>query len=278
MSKQTNADKAIIINSHVHIYPDKIAQKAASSIGAFYNVHIEHDGTIASLLRENKETGIDKCLVHSVATTVHQVASINGFIYEQTRLHGEFIGFMTLHPDMSKDEIRDEVDKCVELGLRGVKLHPDCQGFYVDEKRATKIYDVIAGRLPVLIHMGDARYDYSSASRLIPILNDYDHLQVIAAHFGGYQRWEDVGLYHKAKHSNFHFDTSSSLYYLPKEKALGFIRDFGAEKFFFGTDFPMWPAKDELERMDSLGLTDTEKEMIMGKNLERFLEGNANCL
>ncbi|HAL18219.1 MAG TPA: hypothetical protein DCO86_01130 [Spirochaetaceae bacterium] len=271
MSKSVVAGKANVINAHVHIYPDKIAQKAASSIGAFYGVHIEHDGTIASLLKENKEMGIDKCLVHSVATTVHQVASINGFIYEQTRLHDEFIGFMTLHPDMSKEEIKDEVDKCIGLGLCGVKLHPDCQGFYVDEKRAAKIYDAIAGKMPVLIHMGDARYDYSSVSRLIPILNDYEQLQVIAAHFGGYQRWDEVGLYHKAKHSNFHFDTSSSLYYLSKEKALGFIRDFGVEKFFFGTDFPMWPAKDELKRMDSLGLPDAEREMVMGKNLERFL-------
>ena len=260
-----------IINAHAHIYPDKIARKAAQAIGDFYDAVIEHDGTIDALLKENSEANISKCLVHSVATTVHQVSSINGFICEQMRKHEEFVGFMTLHPDMDVSEIRDEVDRCIALGFRGVKLHPDFQRFNIDDDSATRIYDAVAGRLPILFHMGDARYDYSSVSRLVSILNDYKELQVIAAHMGAYQRWDDVCLYHKAKYSNFHFDTSSSLAFLPKEKALGMIRDFGADKFFFGTDYPMWTAKDELRRLNDLDLTETEKELILGENIKRFL-------
>ena len=48
------------------------------------------------------------------------------------------------------------------------------------------------------------------------------------------------------------------------------IRSYGAERVFFGTDFPMWVPKEEMERFDALDLTDDEREMILHKNAERF--------
>ena len=45
-----------------------------------------------------------------------------------------------------------------------------------------------------------------------------------------------------------------------------------AEKFFFATDFPMWDAKAELERFNSIPLTDKEKEMILSGNIKRLLK------
>ena len=101
-----------IINAHVHVYPDAIAQKAAMAIGAFYNAPVRQDGSISGLLEESKACGISRSLIHSVATTTHQVQSINNFIHEQMGLHKEFIGFMALHPDMEKSAIEDEVQKC----------------------------------------------------------------------------------------------------------------------------------------------------------------------
>lgn len=260
-----------IINSHVHVYPDKIASKAALSIGRFYNAPIIHNGTIEELLKEGRESNISKFLIHSVATTTHQVYSINNFIKEQLDSHSEFIGFMALHPSLSENEIIDEVDRCISLGFKGVKLHPDCQNFYIDDEDAEKIYRIVAGKLPILIHMGDPRYTYSSISRLIKVLNEHKDLHVIAAHMGGYTHWDEVGLYHNAKFDNFHFDTSSSLGFMTKAQAEMIIKEFGAENFFWGSDYPMWDAKTELERFFALNLTDKEQELILGQNLKNFL-------
>ena len=261
-----------IINAHVHVYPDKIALKAAQSMGAFYNAPIRHNGTIADLLKENEENGISRCLIHSVATTVRQVTSINNFIYEQMQQHSEFIGFMALHQDMDKHAIEDEVQRCIELGFKGVKLHPDCQKFNIDDKDMDKIYDTVAGKLPILMHMGDTQYDNSSITRLLNILNDKKDLQVIAAHMGGYSHWDEVGLYHNAKYDNFHFDTSSSLHFLGPYAASMLINEFGAKKFFFGTDYPMWMAKDEISYIMSLPIMEKDKELIFSKNLKDFLQ------
>src|SRR5574344_1387216 len=112
-----------IIDSHAHIYPDKIAVKAADSIGKFYGIKMENDGSVSRLLAAGKECGISRFLVHSVATATHQVSSINRFLSEECKQHSEFIGFMTLHPDLTEEQIADEVDFCISNGFHGIKLH-----------------------------------------------------------------------------------------------------------------------------------------------------------
>ena len=54
----------------------------------------------------------------------------------------------------------------LELGLRGIKIHPDFQKLAIDDESAIDTYKAIARRgLPVLFHMGDNRYDFSSPER-----------------------------------------------------------------------------------------------------------------
>ena len=70
-----------IIDAHAHIFPDKIASKATDAIGDFYNIKMSNAaGTPELLLSEGKSAGISKFVVHSTATTVHQVKSINKYI------------------------------------------------------------------------------------------------------------------------------------------------------------------------------------------------------
>ena len=39
-----------IIDTHCHIYPDKIASKAAAATGTFYGLPASHDGSVSALL------------------------------------------------------------------------------------------------------------------------------------------------------------------------------------------------------------------------------------
>ena len=70
-----------LFDSHAHIFPGKIAEKAAKNIGAFYDLHMDFDGSVDKLLEVCAEAGVEKCLVHSVATTHEQVPKINNFIF-----------------------------------------------------------------------------------------------------------------------------------------------------------------------------------------------------
>ena len=47
-----------IIDAHTHIFPRKIAAKAASSIGEFYSLDMQFDGMTHELLEEGDRCGV----------------------------------------------------------------------------------------------------------------------------------------------------------------------------------------------------------------------------
>ena len=258
-----------IIDMHAHIFPDKIVEKAVDTICGFYDIPMKGKGTTAELLECIRELNIERTLVHSTATKAEQVRSINTYIIGEINAHSEFVGFGTLHPDYG--DIEGEVEFMVRSGLKGVKLHPDFQRFNLDDERAQGIYKACSGKLPILFHIGDYRQDYSNPKRLYKMLEKYPELKVIAAHFGGWSVWED-GYEIFEPSENLYFDTSSSLYKIDTELVVKFIDKHGIDKFLFGTDYPMWTAKEEIGRVEALGLTQYEQERIFYENAKEFLE------
>lgn len=255
---------ARIIDSHCHIYPDKIAEKASRSTGEFYHMPSRLDGKVSTLLARGAQAGITHFIVQSVATTPHQVSGINRFIAEAVAgSGGRFTGLGTLHPD-SEDPAAD-IEELLSLGLRGVKLHPDIQGVAIDDARMKRIYSLLAGRLPILMHTGDSRFDLSNPNRMQPVLEAYPTLTVIGAHFGGWSVFEEARE-RLSGYPQFYVDCSSSLYAMSPERAAELIHAFGAERVLFGTDYPMWEPESEIALFDRLPLTEEEREAILGKN------------
>jgi predicted TIM-barrel fold metal-dependent hydrolase len=261
----------MIIDSHVHIYPDKIALKAAAGVGEFYEIPMRHDGTIAKLVELNSEAGIDRSLVHSVATKPEQTASINNFIAQSVKdSGGKFLGFGTLHPDLTDSEIEAEIDRIMELGLLGIKLHPDFQHFQLNGKRGMKLFEKIEGRLPALVHTGDYRYNYSNPERVIAVLKAFPKLDFIGAHFGGWSIWDEAE--RKLLDERMWVDCSSSTYSMSDGRTLELIRAWGAERVLFGSDYPMWTPADELGVIKRIALSEREREMILHGNIEKLLK------
>jgi len=259
-----------IIDIHTHIYPDKIARKAADSVREFYELEgsIKMDGTVDMLLEEGKKAGISRFVVLPVSNTPNRVRSINTFLLEQTKLHDNFIGFGTLHADM--DGLCEEVEWIMEHGLRGIKMHPDSQRFHIDDPRLYPLYETIEGRIPIMLHMGDHRYDYSHPVKLRKILDQFPRLQAIAAHFGGYSMYETA--YELLYDTDCIFDVSSSLMYMPDGAPEKYINRYGAERMAYGTDYPLWDPVLEVERFMRLKLTPEQLEQIAWKTAHRFLK------
>lgn len=258
----------MIIDAHTHIFPDKIAARAADGISSFYNMRVRFDGTVASLLETNRKAGVDMALVQSVATVPEQVHNINDFISQQVRFHPDkLIGFGALHPDFP--DIEAETERIISLGLRGIKLHSDFQQFNIDDPRAFPIYEAAQGRLPILFHCGDNRYDYSSPRRLFNVMERFPELTIIGAHLAGWTKWDEAASLFQG--SNIYADLSSSLYAMTPEHAAELIRKLGTKRVFFGTDYPMWDAAEELERFRKLPLTPEEQEDILSGNVLRML-------
>lgn len=259
-----------IIDAHCHIYPPAISQKAAANTASFYGLPATCDGTVETLLHVGGQAGISHYLVQSVATKPEQVRSINEFIAREVAAHpGVLTGFGTLHPD--SEDIPGDVEYLISLGLKGVKLHPDIQKFKLDDYRCLKIYDCCEGRLPILLHTGDSRYDFSNPNRLLPILKIYRNLTVIGAHFGGFSVWEKAAG-KLAGTPNLYVDCSSTMFKLPAERVVDLIHAYGADRVLFGTDYPMWSPVVEVERFMRLKLTEGERRLILHQNAEKLLD------
>ena len=260
-----------IINAHAHIYPDKIAKKATDTIGVFYDIKMQMPaGTAERLIEDGSRAGITGYVVHSVATTAHQVRSINEFLLRELEAHPEFIGFIALHQELSEEEVVREVDWAIAHGFRGIKLHPDFQKFNIDDEGVEKFYRAAEEKLPILFHIGDDRYDYSSPERLVKMAKKYPNTTFIAAHFGGYRCWDSAELYKGL--DNVYFDTCSSLMFITPERAKEIIDMLGSDRFFFATDFPMWDSKEELERFKRIPLSDEDRERIFSANIKKLLK------
>lgn len=258
-----------IIDFHAHIYPEKIAVNAIKGIRDFYSIKIDRSGTAEDLIKNGEENGVSRFLVQSVATVPHQVKSINRFIADECERHKNFIGFGTLHPDLENPQ--EDIEEILSLGLHGVKLHPDTQHFNIDDPKMFPIYDMLQGRLPVLMHCGDYRYTYSHPKRMKRVLENFPKLTVVAAHFGGWSLW-DLALEYLLD-MNCYVDTSSSIMFLGQKRAKELIRLYGSDRVVFGTDYPMWTAKDSIEEIMSLGLRDDELEKIFSGNAKRIIGG-----
>ena len=208
-------------------------------------------------------------LVCKSAVSAEQVPSINSFIATECRLHPEFLGLGSLMPGM--DDWQEELDRIEAFGLRGVKIHSDFQHVDIDAPEAVEMYRAVAKKgMVVLFHMGDDRYDYSAPKRLLHLKRLVPDLVAIAAHFGGYQAWEASLACPQPE--GIWYDTSSSLMFLSPDMAKAMLDKFGTHRFLFGSDFPMWTPKTELDRFlgMELGLCDAEKQAILWDNFARL--------
>ena len=256
-----------IFDAHCHIYPESIASKAVEGIDRFYE-HLPfepYDGTTGTLLRIGREAGISHFVVHSVATVPHQISSINHFIASEVELsNGAFTGLGTLHPDSEHPE--QDFSELVTLGLKGVKLHPDFQRFEADSVKAMRIYALCAeAGLPVLVHTGDRRFDFSNPNRIVNILRTFPELKFVGAHFGGWSVWDEA-VRLLSGFDNIVVDTSSTFYALGRDKGRELIREWGADRVMFGADYPMWNPQPDIDCLMEMGLAEDEYRRIFWDN------------
>ena len=257
-----------IIDIHTHIYPDEIAQKATDSVKKFYGIGDESmNGTESLLLSRGAVAGIDQYVILPVAIRPDRVQTINNFILEKAKEKACYIPFGTVHAAM--DGLTNEIERLISAGVKGIKLHPDSQGFSIDDPRLYPMYEIIRGRIPIMLHMGDKRYNYSHPIKLRKILDMFPGLDSIAAHFGGYSMYETARemLYD----TNCVMDISSSMMFMEPGVPEHYINIYGAERMAYGSDYPMFDPVQEVQHFMRLDLTDDQREQMAHKTAERIL-------
>ncbi|NLE13013.1 MAG: amidohydrolase [Clostridiales bacterium] len=264
-----------IIDAHTHIYPEAIAEKACVSLGQFYDFEVRAKGTYADLSGQSRASNTVGFFLLSVATNGNQVPKVNdklAAVLMKARDEGfEAIGFAAMHQDCP--DFAGEIDRCVGLGLRGVKVHPDIQRMDIAGERMRDLCACLVERhLPLFLHMGDNRpeYRYSEPGKLAALLDEFPTLTAIAAHYGGYMAWDEA-VEALAGRPNVWYDCSSALWAMSPERAAELTRLMGVDRVMYGTDYPVCNLKEHFELFLKLPLTEEERAAVIYDNAHRFI-------
>lgn len=267
----------MIIDFHTHIFPDKIVERTISILEknikqhSNYTYHAVGSGSLGGLKDNMKAEGIDASVVLPIATSPKQTTNINTFASSINGKEGVY-SFGSLHPD--NDDIDGILEGIAESGLKGIKLHPEYQSFYIDSKPSLKILRKCEELgLYTLLHAGNDHGCppplHCEPHRLKNVLSEVSGRYIIAAHMGGWSMWEES--FEHIIGTPIMIDTCFSLHLLDSKTASDMIKSHGAEKVLFGTDWPWYSQAKTYELLSALNLTEDEKELISGTNARKIL-------
>lgn len=261
----------MLIDFHTHCFPNKISKMAIEKLSFSSGGLIPNtDGTLLSLRALMKEQGVDKSVVLSIATNAGQQTRVNDFAASINNC-SDIFAFGSVFPHSGN--IIEELERIKALGLRGVKFHPDYQGFYVDDIKMKPVYKKISElSLITIFHAGaDLGFapPYGATPERMARALQWFSSPVIAAHWGGVNSAKDVIKFLCGK--DVYLDTSFGYGTMPKFYAEEIIKKHGADKVLFGTDAPWHTPEMEMSLLNSLKLSSLDMEKITHKNAERLL-------
>ena len=254
-------------DTHAHVFPDHIVGKVIDVLQDFYGFKWQGKGVVDDLLFRMDEAGVQRAVIFSAATKAEQVQAVNNYVAGVVAQHPDrFTGLGSIHPDYPDYEA--ELARIKALGLRGLKFHPDFQQIRIDQEEVVNICRAAGPDFPILFHVGDKRFDFSSPARMAHLLELVPEMTAVAAHMGGYSEWENAWKYLVGK--NIYFDISSTLHLLEPQEVKKIIAAHGADRVLWASDYPAATQKQAIDDVMKLDLTTDEQKMIFHRNAERI--------
>lgn len=262
-----------IIDFHTHAFSDELAPKAMKALTEHHpDIPYFLDGTIASLLKSMDSVGIEKSVICSIATKPKQYQPILDW---SLQIQSErIIPLASVHPaDADRNEHLKQIKNA---GLKGIKMHPYYQEFYLDEDSMMSFYEqVCENDLLLVMHTGfDIAFEHTrraDPARIVNVMQKYPQLKLITTHFGAWQQWDEVA--NEIIGKNIYMEISFALDYLPPKDAKKLFESHPADYVLFGTDSPWRKQQDTLDLLKRLNLNPALMQKILYTNAQGLLGG-----
>lgn len=267
----------MIIDFHTHIFPDKIASRTIEALSSSASIPPHSDGTLEGLLSRLGEAGVDIAVNLPVLTKASQLDSIIKFatqINEKSYTGARVISFAGVHPDT--EDYVGALDLVKASGIKGIKLHPDYQGTFIDDEKYVKILSY-AKKLDLITvtHAGldgafigqEIKCTPVRVLRLLDRLGGYDKL--VLAHMGGNELFDKV--YSELAGENIYFDTSYVLSSIGKGMFFDILEKHSCDKILFATDSPWQNIATQVDILKSFGLDKDAENKIFCENARALL-------
>lgn len=273
----------------VHVHPNH--DEAIASGGQYLEWAKKHfkagtadEVSITATAQMYRERNMMAVLLGKDARTNTRLPAIpNDSIARAVREHPDvFLGFGAVDPLQDIGWCVEEVHRCRELGLRGLKFQQSVQGFFPDEQRYDPIYEAAQTLgMVCLFHMGTTgigagapggmglKLKFSRPLHIDDVAADFPQLTIIGAHPGW--PWTDELLAIAVHKGNVFIDLSGwAPKYFPPQ-LLQYARSVISDKFLFGTDWPLITVDRWEKEFNELGFSDEVRSKIMLANALRVL-------
>lgn len=145
----------------------------------------------------------------------------------------QFIGFMRIPLQKNNRRIKKEIEKNLNLGLRGIKIHPPEDKIKLNTNSITEVAEIAEKYdLPILTHVGHKNDFFVSPETIIDIAKTFPKVKFIGAHSRGLEKTAKA----LKDLKNFYIDTSCILNH---STFMYFIYYGNSKRILFGSDFPL---------------------------------------
>lgn len=226
-------------------------------LGRASTMHVVHDST-EEMVREMDRHGIETCLVFGLEGILGDETWANDFVADAVRrFPTRFVGFTTVNPNHGERAMSRELARGHEMGLRGVKLIPQYQG-YPPEGPLIDVACEFAHRNGLLI----LDHDWGSPEQVERLCTQYPDACLITGHanpnYGEVTRRVD----------NLFICTCPFLDWGTCER---FVEIYGADRLLFGSDLTDLPIGWGLGPIMHARIPEADKRKILGENLRKLL-------
>jgi predicted TIM-barrel fold metal-dependent hydrolase len=273
----------MIIDMHCTIVPAADDPAAAAMAVLPHTQFDPATCTVDATLARMDAAGVDRSVVWCLGASLDACRSYNDFVAKAAADHPDrFIPFATAHPAGGEAAVAEVHRAATELGMAGLKLHPDVFAIPIDDERflallgaarelglafVTHVHPTLIRELPDGADDADdpitttPRPTYSSADRVGALLATWDSPRVQLAHMGAMTR-PDV------RAASVTFQTAGA----SAEAIRVAIATVGIERIVFGADYPFFSPESEIAKITGLGLDQAATaRMLSGNALERVL-------
>ena len=272
----------MIVDSHTHLCGSPLNDETmviSYPEGGSFNLGLQRKvANVESLIEDMNSRNIDTALVMGFPELVS-----NKELSEMMKKYPKrIIGFTGVFDPKKPDSVKELEYAVTKLGLKGLKLHPDCHSFSPDEVEIVPLIKKAAELgVPTLIHSypGNMRRGYFRAApeTVDELKKHVPEADIIIAHMG-YPRYLD--LLTLAQIPGVYVETCMGLTSIAELHGLEFtaryLRMVGVDNVLFGSD---WVGKEvgmeqqkQLDLINKLDLTREEKDKILGGNAAKLLK------
>lgn len=278
----------MLIDFHTHIFPEEIAPRTIPMLAEKCQGPAYTDGMAEGLIKSMNEAGVTTSIVLPVVTKPSQFNSINRFAAQinekygpqasvknapEDRRFGRLLSFGGIHPEC--EDYKGCLKEIASLGLRGIKIHPDYQGTFIDDIRYMRIIEYASELGLIIVTHAGVDVGIPEPVRCTPrrareVIDKVQPERFVLAHMGALAQWNQVEEYLVGE--NVWMDTAYVLPVMEEQQFERMVRNHGTDRILFATDSPWKEQKACVNRLQEMNFTEREQQMIFSENACRLLE------